>query len=83
MSHPKHKVDAISEALRSYSAEHAHAADTLEGVRSWLPAEVRAASRQDLEEALQALVSEGVLKRRNLIDGTVVYFTAPRSGTVE
>jgi predicted RNA-binding protein with PUA domain len=80
LSDSKNRVDAIAEALRRYSAEHGHAADTLEGVRSWLPAEVRAASRQELEAALQALVSEGVLKRRNLVDGTVVYFSAPLNG---
>jgi hypothetical protein len=72
------KRDAIARELRRYCALHPRAADTLDGVRGWLPAEHRSVSADDLHGVLSSLVADGTLTRRTLLDGTVVYFSVPR-----
>jgi hypothetical protein len=82
LADPNTKIDAIARALREYCALHPHAADTIEGVRGWLPAEHQSIARSELTALLEVLVSERTLTRRTLADGTIVYFSgAPSSGS--
>ncbi|HEY3496561.1 MAG TPA: hypothetical protein VGK73_17805 [Polyangiaceae bacterium] len=71
------KHGAIAEAIFGYCAIHPRAADTLEGVRGWLPAELQSVLRSELEAALGSLVRAGTLTQRPLADGSVVYFCSP------
>jgi hypothetical protein len=83
LSVPSTKIDAIALALREYCDLHPRAADTLDGLRGWLPAEHHSISRGDLCVVVETLLGEGTLTRRTLGDGTVVYFSsAPSRGLV-
>jgi Fe2+ or Zn2+ uptake regulation protein len=65
---------AIAEAIDRYVDEHPNAADTPEGVRSWWIAHhPQGASFEDVQKALDFLVSQGRLSRVTLVDGTTVY----------
>ena len=67
-------LTSISTAIRRYVAEHPHAADSVDGVRSWwVPAAAGHVDPRTVERALEQLVSEGVITRRTLPDGTVIY----------
>jgi hypothetical protein len=72
------KADAVLRALRRYCALHPRAADTLEGVRGWLPAELRTRPDSELIGALDALQAAGTITRRRLPDGTVIFFSTGR-----
>lgn len=72
------KRDAIARELRRYCALHPRAADSLDGVRRWLPLEQQSVSGDELSAILRSLVLDGTLTRRTLADGTVIYFSVPR-----
>jgi hypothetical protein len=65
---------AVVEALRRYCAARPRAADSAAGLRAWLPPELRAVPAPEFERALEELVTEQVLTRRPLADGTVIFF---------
>ena len=68
-------------ALTRYVALHPQAVDTLEGIRDWWLSDLRSKpSDKELEEALEALVSEGVLVRREMIDGAKLYGASEDAG---
>lgn len=67
-------VQGVTQALLDYLATHPGAADSIEGIRRWwLPAQLAAVRSADVEAALQRLVRAGVLSRRELPDGRVLY----------
>ena len=67
---------ARAEVLR-YISRHPGAADTAEGIeRWWLPDGIAAHRAAELEAALERLVRDGVLARRRLPDGRVLYAAA-------
>ena len=65
-------------ALQSYCALHPRAADTLEGVRGWLPVELRTRPDAEISRALEVLQEQGAITLRLLPDGTVIFFSAGR-----
>jgi hypothetical protein len=66
-------VDAIHRYLRS----HPDAADSAEGVaRWWLPSMNVAASVPEVEAALEHLLTLGLVRKRTLADGRVIYRAA-------
>ncbi len=66
----RHVHDAIVGHLQANPA----ASDTPEGIRQWwLDVRSRAADLDLVTDVLNALVLEGVMKRRQLPDGGVVY----------
>jgi hypothetical protein len=80
-------VDEIAAEVERYLASHPGAADTVEGIARWWLVHARAeVLRPNLESALEQLVARGLLVRRKLPDGNVVYArkavapTAPGSG---
>jgi Fe2+ or Zn2+ uptake regulation protein len=67
-------VARVRAAIVAYLAEHGNAADTWEGIADWwLPAEHRPVDRTVVEQALEALVADGVLQEARLVDGNVLY----------
>lgn len=64
----------IERLVARYIADHPNAADTVEGIRSWwIVADVRDASRAEVQAAVDSLVSHGTLSLIALPDGTPLY----------
>ena len=67
-------VAVIARAIRRYSALHPDAADSAAGVqRWWLPALLHEEPLPLVCAALERLVADGVMRRTELEDGTVIY----------
>jgi hypothetical protein len=67
-------AEHVAAILRGYVASHPDAADTLDGIaRWWFPAAV---VPEVMRSAVERLVAEGTLRRRESADGTVVYAAA-------
>ena len=59
--------------ILAYLNAHPQASDSLEGIVSWwLPAQFGGA-RHSVQDSLDRLVSEGLVERTRLADGTIVY----------
>jgi hypothetical protein len=70
---PRGGVEVTEEVL-SYLDRHPGAADSLEGiVQWWLPQQRYETERERIGAALEVLVQKGLLVKRRLVDGTVVY----------
>ncbi len=67
-------VSDVASVIRRYAAEHPHGSDSLEGVQRWWLSEgaVEAPSLM-VQQALELLVKEGVVHKKMLPDGTVLY----------
>jgi len=65
--------------LERYCAAHPHAADTADGARRWWLADPTL-FLDEVELALEALVSRGVLATRVLPDGVAFYFVPRADG---
>jgi hypothetical protein len=67
-------VAGIARAIERYLAKHPNAADSLEGIhRWWLLRQRYEESAQQVQEALEQLLREGVVSKRVLSDGQVLY----------
>ncbi len=65
---------AVRAAILSYLSKHPRAADTAAGICSWwLPEEGVTGSVDVVEEVLEQLVEEEMLRRVRLPEGTVIY----------
>jgi hypothetical protein len=72
-------VRAIARAIHCYVIAHPDAADTLDGIhRWWLLPTLHEESILRVEEAVEQLVAEGVLRSISREDGRVIYFYAQR-----
>ena len=72
-------VSAIAADIERYLAAHPLAADTVDGVqRWWLSDAVRDASVAEVEQALQALEQRGVVTRRVVFGGSVMFSARAR-----
>lgn len=69
---------AIEEAIEDYALRHPEAADGVDGIRQWwLSDHAPRASRQQVDAALEHLVSTGRMEKLVLADGRVIYRRAP------
>jgi hypothetical protein len=67
-------VHAIAHTIQRYLEVNPDAADSAEGIRRWwLPPALAEESPGTVEEALDRLVAAGVITRRPLPDGRVLY----------
>jgi hypothetical protein len=67
-------VQVIAHTIRRYLEVNPDAADSAEGIRRWwLPPALAEESPGTVEEALDRLVAAGVITRRPLPDGRVLY----------
>ena len=64
----------VEHAVERYLAAHPNAADSADGVRRWWLADP-SIPLADIEAALEALVTRGLLDVRWLLDGTAIYFS--------
>lgn len=71
-------VDEVVSAILSHLRDHPLAADSIEGVARWWLGPALANVRIDqVERALDLLVSRHALRRLVLLDGSVLYAQAP------
>lgn len=71
-------TDIIPRLILDYLAAHPCAADSSEGIRRWwLGASGAAAAPSDVERALTQLVDDGLVRRVDLADGTLLYSREP------
>lgn len=69
----------LIEAITAYLARSPAAADTAQGIADWwMSAMGLAVSAEDVEAALDALVQHGVIARKGMPGGGVVYRAATR-----
>jgi hypothetical protein len=68
------KVAEIAREIARYLAKHPHAADSIEGIRRWwLMRERYEESAHNVQLALEQLQHDGLVARRVLSDGSVLY----------
>jgi hypothetical protein len=67
-----HTVDELSGEIRRYCAAHPNAADTIEGIAWWLALQRYDDALQEVRNAVDQLVGEGVLVRYQK-DGVPVF----------
>lgn len=74
-SSPSDRVGLLFVELRRYVVAHPRAADTLTGVaRWWLPGHLApTVLHSEVDEALLRLADLGMIERRELPDGSVLY----------
>ena len=67
-------VKSIAETIEAYLDANPEAADSAEGIaRWWLPPALAEESPAMVEDALERLVTAGVILRRPMPDGRVLY----------
>ena len=70
-------VDAVATAILHHLHAHPLAADSVEGVaRWWLGPALADVSVEQVEQALELLVSRSALRRLALMDGSILYAQA-------
>ena len=69
-----HPNEALAGEIRRYCALNPDAADTLDGIAWWVTHQRYYEMVTALEAAVDYLVSVRVLERRELPDGTTLYF---------
>jgi hypothetical protein len=74
------EVQDIANEIACYMKQHAGGADTLEGVaRWWITRQRLSEAEQKVREAVEWLYSEGLIHKRVLADGTVLYSPAKQA----
>ena len=64
----------VAEEILSYLRNHPNAADTLEGILNWwLPRQRYETEQQRIEQGLEYLVTQGLVSKKVLSDGTILY----------
>lgn len=65
--------------IEAYLANNPNAADTIDGVARWWLAQQRyQQAHEDVQRALEYLVSEGIVTKTKIADGRVLYARAGR-----
>jgi hypothetical protein len=68
-------VSEVADQIRRYLAAHPNASDAVEGVQSWwLPHGIPGVT---VQRALDLLVADGVVHKRQLPDGNLIYAARP------
>jgi len=71
------QVQKIADEIARYMKDHAHGADTLEGIARWWLTKQRLSETEDkVKEAVDSLHSRGLIEKRVLPDGTILYSPA-------
>jgi hypothetical protein len=82
MALDKDAVGAIATEIRRYLVAHPDAADSVTGIhRWWLPRRYSAEHASVVEQALQRLISENIVRVRHLPNGASVYSSAERDSS--
>ena len=73
----ENRTEAIAGEITRYLAQHSGCADTFDGISRWWISRIRFdEALQDVREALDKLLSRGVVEEQRLADGTVLYRSA-------
>ncbi len=65
---------SLRTAILFYLQQTPRAADSLEGIKNWwLPEQYKELDIKKIEDVLQQMVTEGLVKKASLVDGTVIY----------
>ena len=76
--HQDGPVQAVATAILAHLEAHPLAADSADGVaRWWLGNDGSSVTLEQVEQALDLLVSRHVLRRLSLVDGTHLYSPLP------
>ncbi len=68
------RVAPIADAIERYLRTHPDAADSVEGIRLWwLTGDAAGEAPEDVREALERLEAAGIVERRALPGGQVIY----------
>jgi len=68
------EIFALAQEIENYLAQRPHATDTIEGVqRWWVGATGREWAPRVLERAMELLIERGVVQKRRLPDGRMIY----------
>ena len=68
------RTKSVMEAIEDYMSQHPDAADSEQGIAKWwVPAMGLEASAQEVADALGSLCGLGVLERKRLPGGRVIY----------
>lgn len=64
----------VTDEILSYLRNHPDAADTLDGILNWwLPRQRYETERERIEQSLEELVAQGLVSKKVLGDGTILY----------
>ena len=66
--------DELSAEIRRYCSRHPDASDTIDGIAWWLVQQRFADARAEVQDAADYLVECGILERRPLADGRVMFY---------
>lgn len=77
-SPPDSEVEVIALELERYISLHPTAADTPGGIARWWLARPAQPALNLVETALDSLVDRGLLQRKTLPDGKILYLSAQR-----
>ncbi|MBU6954726.1 MULTISPECIES: hypothetical protein [unclassified Hahella] len=69
----------VGRKILEYLQSHPSAADSLQGVVRWWLAGEEACSWDSVQRALEGLLRQGVIGRRILSDGGVIYYSLEKS----
>jgi DNA-binding MarR family transcriptional regulator len=73
------KDNVVSQHILDYLKQHPQANDTLEGLaRWWMLRQQVSNSVTDVKEALDALIEQGLVKKRESPDGRILYSLTER-----
>ncbi len=79
MSASHRDVATTAEAIGRYLQTHPNACDTVEGIlKWWLAPREFSLPAEHVIDALEHLIAQGIVTRRTLPDGTVIYLTGDR-----
>ena len=78
--HDQCSVDAIAAQIEEYLVSRPHAADSISGIHQWWLAQAMGdVSLEQVQQALDQLVANGVLLTESRSAGEVVYHSGPRA----
>lgn len=66
-------AEDIESDIRRYCAAHPHARDSIDGISWWVALQRVEDTRAQVQQAVDALVSQGLLEVHTFADGTVVF----------
>ena len=71
------EIEEIADEIARYASQHMSGADTVEGITKWwIPAQRLREAEDKVREAVESLCERGVMQKRVLADGTVLYSAA-------
>lgn len=80
--HEDDDVKAVATEIEQYLRDRKHVADTIDGITDWWLLRQRLKEeKQKVKKAVLYLCEKGVIKKRMLLDGSILYTTNPEYET--